>query len=116
MRSTPQGDACQGGGVPTTSPVVAGGSLRGSCGTPPGQLWDASGAWHTLARAAERAVLGDTKPDDGGITQQNLHSVRVGKTCAGHLGGRSVQQGVEADTWPPEVEGEGATRWRPGAA
>lgn len=37
MRSTPQGDACQGGGVPTTSPVVAGGSLRGSCGTPQGR-------------------------------------------------------------------------------
>ena len=34
MRSAPQGDACQGRGVPGVCPVVAGRSLRGGGGTP----------------------------------------------------------------------------------
>ena len=38
------------------------------------------------------------------------------KTCAGRIGGRAVQPGVEAYTWPLGVGCEGVTRWRPGAA
>ena len=43
-----------------------------------GRLGDAPGVWHTLARTADRAALGGTRPDEGGLTRYNLHSVRGG--------------------------------------
>ena len=38
MRSTPQGDACQGGGVPAPSPVGAVGRRATVCGNATGRL------------------------------------------------------------------------------
>ena len=44
-----------------------------------GRLWDAAGASHTLALAADRAAHGGHRPDAGALLRHNLHSVRVGE-------------------------------------
>src|ERR1700674_5565862 len=78
--------------------------------------WDAPEAWHRLARAAARATLGRTRPNDGGITPGRTSLACAGETSLEQVGTRSVQHGVEADTWPPGVGGKDVTLWRPGAA
>ena len=70
MRVTLRGTACQGGVCLRPARWWPGESLR--------RWWDSPGAWHTLARAADRGALGGSKPDDGGRSRHNLHSVRGG--------------------------------------
>ena len=61
-------------------------------------MWDASGAWHTRARAPDRVAFGGTRPEDGRLPRHNLHSVR-GANFVGPGWYALVQPGVEADTW-----------------
>jgi len=69
-------------------PVRISGAVAGRC----------MGVAH-LALAADRAAHGGHRPDDGALIRHNLHSVVSEKTCAGRIGGRAVQQELNADTW-----------------
>ena len=51
-----------------------------------------------------------------GHRQRSCQAPVAGLPWSGRIGTRSVQPGVEADTWPLGVGGEGVTRSRPGAA
>ena len=45
----------------------------------PGRLWDAAGASHTLAWAADQAAHGGSRPEASTLIWHTLHSVRVGE-------------------------------------
>jgi hypothetical protein len=103
------GRGLAGRGAPGVCPVAAGAHLRGGAGTLQGRGTPAP--WPQTRRLM--GDIGWMPACSSGITSIACMSE---KTCAGRIGGRAVQLGVEADTWPSGVRGAGVARWRPGAA
>ncbi len=103
-----RGTACQGRGVPAASLVGAGGVAETVVGFPMGRGPRSPVPQPTLLVGAARRMTARA----AGITSIAC----AGGTSSDQVGTRSVQPGVEADTWPPGVGGEGVARWRPGAA
>ena len=103
------GEGLSGGGVPGVCLVVAGGSLGGGWGTPQGR-----GTCSSVPQV--RLLMGARGRMTAGLPGITSIACPSGTPWVGRIGGRSVQPGVEADTWPSGVGGEGVVRWRPGAA
>ena len=110
--------------VPHEGPTAGDSRPGGWCACrPPGGGWGSRGdGGGTPQGRGARAPVPQTgllvgAPGRGTAGSPGITSIaREGDTASDRVGTWSVQPGVEADTWPPGVRGEGVTRWRPGAA